>query len=178
MKGRRKRSLKRQGAEETDPKATDWSPVGRERIIAKISDLIEPLCEAEGLELVHIEYQGEASGRILRLYIDKVGGVTIDDGVRISRQTRDILDVYLENTGSYSLEVSSPGPNRPLSKKSDYDKFEGRQAKIRTAQPIEGQKNFKGVLAGVSAESVNLSVEGTILSIPFKEIARAQLVGE
>lgn len=134
------------------------------------------MCEAEGLELVHIEYQREAGGRILRLFIDRPGGVTLDDCADISRQAGDLLDVYLENTGPYSLEVSSPGSNRPLSKALDYERFMGRQARIRTRQPIEGRKNFKGVLAGISAGVVKLSVEGIIVSIPFGEIARAQLV--
>jgi ribosome maturation factor RimP len=177
VKGRRKRSKKKYNAEVKNQTATDWSHDSREKIISQIRGLIEPLCEAEGIELVHIEYRGEASGRILRIYIDTAEGVTIDDCVRINRQVGDILDIYLENTGSYNLEVSSPGPNRPLSNQNDYERFIGRQAKISTTQPIDGQKNFKGVLAGISAESVKLSVEGTILSIPFKEIARAQLVG-
>jgi len=156
--------------------AIQRSAVNREKIISQIRNLIESLCEAEGLELVHIEYQREAGGGILRLFIDRPGGVTLDDCVGISRQADDLLDVYFENTGPYSLEVSSPGPNRPLSKALDYERFMGRQARIRTRQPIEGRKNFKGALAGISAGVVKLSVEGTIVSIPFGEIARAQLV--
>jgi len=157
-------------------KYSDLSPDNEEKIISQVWDLIEPLCEAEGMELVQAEYQREAGGMILRLFIDGTGGVTLDDCVRISRQSGDLLDVCLENVGPYRLEVSSPGTNRPLVKQVDYQKFKGRRAKIRTIQPIDGQKNFKGVLAGTAEGLVKLSVEGTIIAIPFMEVARAHLV--
>ncbi|MFH1991159.1 MAG: ribosome maturation factor RimP [Pseudomonadota bacterium] len=177
MKGPKKISKKkRQKSEAKGQEATQRSAENGAKIIFKIRELIESLCEAEGLELVHIEYQREAGGRILRLFIDRPGGITLDDCVCINRQAGDLLDVYLENAGPYSLEVSSPGPHRPLSKALDYERFMGKQARIRTRQPIGGQRNFKGALAGISEGIVRLSVEGTIVSIPFGEIARAQLV--
>jgi len=148
----------------------------RIKIAAEVKDLAEPLCESEGLELVYVEYQPEAGGMILRLYIDKPKGVTIDDCIYISRQLGDILDVNLEGAGAYRLEVSSPGSDRPIWKKSHFNRFKGSVARIRTCRPFNGQKNFKGVLLGISDETVKLMVDNKNVAIPFKEITRARLV--
>ncbi len=171
MKGKRKKTESRGKSQ----KHENWSLERKEKIIARVKDLIEPLCEAEGMELVHLEFQREAVGRILRLYIDSPGGVKLDDCVRVSRQSGDLLDVYLENTGPYSLEVSSPGPSRPLVKKLDFERFKGSRTRIMTAQPIEGQKNFKGVLLGISDGIVKLSIDDKIVAIPYQEITKARL---
>ena len=128
------------------------------------------------MELVQVEYQREAGGRVLRLFIDRPGGVTLDDCIQISRQAGDVLEVCLENMGPYSLEVSSPGTNRPLVKQFDYERFKGRRAKIKTIQALDGQKNFKGVLAGISEGLVKLSVDDNTITIPIMEIAKAHLV--
>ena len=175
MKGQRKQANKKLKFKIKARTHKNRSPVNKEKIVAQARDLIESLCETEGLELIHLEYQREAGGRILRLLIDRPGGVTLDDCVHISRQSSDLLDVYLENTGPYSLEVSSPGPNRPLGKRLDFDRFKGSRVKIRTAQPVDGQKNFNGVLMGISEEIVKLSVDGKTACIPYKEIIMARL---
>ena len=141
-----------------------------------VRGLLEPLCDGEGVELVHIEYQREMGGRVLRLYIDRPGGVTLDDCVNISRQSGDLLDVHIENIGPYSLEVSSPGPDRPLGKKEDFVKFKGKKARIKTVHAFEGRKKFKGVLLGTSGEAVQLLVNDQTVSIPLEKIARARLV--
>ena len=148
----------------------------KEEIIARAKEFTEPLCESEGMELVHVEYQRETGGRVLRIYIDKPGGVRLDDCVHISRQLGDFLDVSLENNLSYSLEVSSPGPNRPLGKKLDFERFRGRIAKIRTDRPFDGQKRFEGVLLGISEDVVKILIDDKTVSIPFQEIAKARLV--
>jgi len=175
MEGQRKKINKRLRSRVKTRRQKKPAPGNRENIVAHARNLIEPLCESEGLELVHLEYQREAGGRILRLFIDSPGGVTLDDCVRISRQSSDLLDVYLENTGPYRLEVSSPGPNRPLGKRLDFDRFKGSCVKIRTAQSVDEQKNFKGVLMGISEEMVKLSVDGKIVYIPYQEIITARL---
>ncbi len=176
--------------------------------VREISLIAEPLCEAEGMELVHVEYLRETGGRVLRMYIDSPGGVTLDDCVRISRQLSDLLDVSLTDSGAeeneqYSLEVSSPGPDRPLGKESDFERFKGNKAKIKTAKPSDKagntrpqkQKTYKGVLLGISEAPqisgqileqvsqsseifVNLLINGETVSIPFREITRARLVGQ
>jgi len=156
-------------------KQNQWSPDNLKKMIARTRDLLDPLCEAEGMELVHIECQREAGGRILRLYIDKPGGVTLDDCIHISRQSSDMIDVYLEDTGPFNLEVSSPGQNRPLGKKRDFDRFKGNRVNIRTASSIGGKKKINGVLLGISEGVVKVSIDDQIVDIPYDEIVKARL---
>lgn len=152
-----------------------WSPDNIKKTISKIRDLLDPLCTAEGMELVHLECQRETGGRILRLYIDRPGGVTLDDCIHISRQSSDVLDVYLEDTGPYNLEVSSPGQNRPLGRKRDFDRFKGNRVNIRTTSSIGGKKKINGVLLGISEDVVKVSIDDQIVDIPYNEIAKARL---
>jgi ribosome maturation factor RimP len=156
-------------------KQNQWSPDKMKKMIARTKDLLEPLCEAEGMELVHIECQREAGGRILRLYVDKPGGVTLDDCIHISRQSSDMIDVYLEDTGPFNLEVSSPGQNRPLGKKRDFDRFKGNRVNIRTASSVGGKKKINGVLLGISEDVVKVSMDDQIVDIPYNEIVKARL---
>jgi len=146
------------------------------RIIEKIRSLAEPLCDSEAIELVHVEYQREPAGRTLRIYIDKPGGVQMDDCVRISRQMDDLLDVYLDEVGPYHLEVSSPGADRPLGKAGDYQRFKGCRAKIRTHHPVDGRKNYTGILQGIAEGCVKIIVDNKIVAIPFEEIQKARLI--
>jgi ribosome maturation factor RimP len=147
------------------------------QIINKVWDLAEPLCESEQIELVYVQYQREPGGRILRVYIDKPGGVGLNDCMHFSRQLSDILDIYLEIDTSYSLEVSSPGTNRPLGRLQDFERFKGNMAKIKSTRAIDGQKNFKGVLLGVVDENIKLQAENNKnVEIPFADIVKARLV--
>ena len=155
------------------------SPAGSKRekqIIKQVEELARPLCAGENLELVHIEYQRESTGRIMRVYIDRPEGVRMDDCVNVSRQLNDLLDVHLDNIGPYNLEVTSPGPRRPISKLEDYERFKGRLVKVKTLQPINAQKNFTGIIAGSTAEKVTLSSKEKTVDIPFGEISKARLV--
>lgn len=143
--------------------------------IGRVWQLAEPLCRGEGVELVHVEYGREHGGRTLRIYLDKSGGITLDDCANISRQLGDILDVGLKNQGAYRLEVSSPGMPRPLGKIDDFEHFKGGRIKIRTFRPINGQKNFSGILTGVSGPTVHLSVDSHPVAIAFTDIAKAHI---
>jgi len=96
--------------------------------------------------------------------------------VNVSRQLNNLLDVYLDDIGPYSLEVTSPGPQRPLSKLQDYERFKGRKAKIKTWQPVNDQKNFTGIILGVAAEQIKLSSNEKTVAIPFGDISKARLV--
>jgi ribosome maturation factor RimP len=145
-------------------------------IISQAKDIATPLIMAEGMELVYIEYQHEPGGTVLRLYIDKPGGVSLDNCVLISRQLGDLLDINLEQSISYRLEVSSPGANRPLIKKQDFQRFKGQIAKIKVSRPVDGQKNFKGVLMGIDKEIVELMEDDRKIAIPYQEITKARLV--
>lgn len=172
----RKKKLSNTHESETGGKS--FSAEAQARLISRVAGLAEALCEAEGMELVFIEFQREPAGRVLRLYIDKPGGVMLNDCVFVSRQLGDILDVDLEDLGAYNLEVSSPGLERPLWRARDYDRFKGCGAKIKTSVPLNGQKNFKGVLLGIANEIITLKEIGTdkTVAIPFKEVAKARLV--
>jgi ribosome maturation factor RimP len=152
-----------------------WSPDNMKKMIARVKDVLDPLCTAEGIELVHIECQREPGGRILRLYIDSPGGVTLDDCINISRQSSDLLDVFLEDAGPYNLEVSSPGSNRPLGKKIDFDRFKGKRVTIKSAIPVEGKKKISGILLGISEDLVSVSTGDRTVSIPYHEILTARL---
>jgi ribosome maturation factor RimP len=122
------------------------------------------------MELVHVEYQREPGGLTLRIYLDKPGGVTLDDCVDISRQLEDIMDVHAPDAPPYRLEVSSPGLDRPVGKLNDFVRFTGHRAKIRLATGVEGRRNFTGVLAGVIDERVQLQVDDETISLNFEDI--------
>jgi len=145
-------------------------------VMAVVRELAEPLCNVEGTELIHVEYQREVGGRVLRLYVDKPGGITLGDCALISSQLGDILDLKLETEEPYTLEVSSPGVDRPVSRLSDFEKFKGELAKIKIASPINGQKKFKGILSGVIDSEIQLKTEKESVAIPFQDIIKARLV--
>lgn len=153
------------------------APAADERtVVARAQALAEALCDAQGLELVHVEFLRDRGGRVLRLFIDKTGGVTLEDCAAVSRELGDVLDVHLPDIGRYHLEVSSPGANRPLARERDFDRFKGHTARIRTLRPIDGQRTFTGILAGVSGRAVLLAKGASTVALPIEDIAKAQLV--
>lgn len=156
-------------------KEADTAPVREEFVLSQARPLAESLCQADGLELVQLQYRRERGGRILRLFIDKPGGVTLEDCASVSRELGDLLDVHLPDLGPYHLEVSSPGPNRPLACAEDFERFRGRRARIRTRSAIDGQKNFSGVLEGLSGRSVRMNIGQTTVAIPIDAISKASL---
>jgi len=145
-------------------------------VIQNIKDLVEPLLEANSMELVDIEFRTEASGWILRIFIDKSEGINIDDCVFVSRQLGYILDVEDVVPVSYSLEVSSPGLNRPLVKLADFERFKGRMCKIRISNDINGRKNFKGILNGTDEQKIIIKVDNDIIELSLSNIEKARLV--
>ncbi|WP_297056986.1 ribosome maturation factor RimP [Thermosulfurimonas sp.] len=150
----------------------------REKLIQEVWDLAEPVVLARGMELVEVEWQRERRGWVLRLYIDKPGGVTLGDCVRISEVVGDLLDARDLIHHSYHLEVSSPGLERPLRKKEDFERFAGDRVRIELREPLSGRKSFTGTLKGLSGESVVLEVaEGEVL-IPYQAIKKARLKPE
>jgi len=150
----------------------------RQKIEALTSELATEIAAASGLELVDVEYVKEPSGYYLRVFIDKETGVTLDDCQLVSEALSDRLDEIDPIPGSYSLEVSSPGLDRPLKKRSDYERFCGRTVKLRTFAPIDGRKNWKGALLGLDGDDVRVEVDGEEYVVPLKMIARANLVPE
>jgi len=143
-----------------------------EKIIARA----EPLASALGMEIVDVNYVVEHGRRILRVYIDKPEGITVDDCADLSRSLSAALDDDDPIKESYNLEVSSPGLDRPLVKEKDFLRFVGHKAVIRTKSPIDGRKNFKVMLKGLEDGNVVVTdSEGRPWSIHMSNIDRARL---
>lgn len=136
--------------------------------------LFEPAITAMGYELVGVEYQQG----LLRVYIDSENGITADDCGKVSHQVSGILEVEDPIREQYVLEVSSPGLDRPLYTAEDFVRFAGSKAKIRTRMPIEGRRNYKGMLNGVDNDHVLIDVEDEEFRLPLNEIEKANLVPE
>ncbi len=131
----------------------------REEYEQKTEELLEPIVRENGFELVDVEYVKEAGTWYLRAYIDKPGGITVDDCETVSRKFSDILDEkdYIED--SYIFEVSSPGLGRPLKKEKDFKRSLGEEVEIRTYRAIERQKEFVGILKEYDKETVTIAYE-------------------
>lgn len=142
----------------------------------KLRKLLEPVISAMGYELVGLEYQSRGKSGVLRIYIDKEGGVNLDDCQRVSYQVSGVLDVEDPIPGRYTLEISSPGLDRPLFTAEDFIRFAGRLATIRLNPPLQGRRKFTGVLRGVRDGNVLLNEEGQEISLPLDRIERARLV--
>lgn len=148
------------------------------RLTDQIESVARPLLDAEGFDLVHVECLTSNREKIVRLYMDKPSGVTLDDCVSVSRQLGDLIEIQVEGLGSYRLEVSSPGLNRPLSKREDFIRFEGERVKIETCEAINGQKKFTGILEKTNDDSVLVAVDGQTLEIAASMISKAMLAGQ
>ncbi len=144
----------------------------------RIQQVCEPVCLAENIELVMVECSGAGKKPLVRLYIDKPGGVTIDDCVHMTRQLGDLIDVYIDDIGSYRLEVSSPGPNRPLTKPADFDRFKGSRIRVEVEEPVDGRKRFTGILGKNKSGIVELSVDNEMVKLPMDKIKKARLAGD
>ena len=140
-----------------------------------ISLLESPIWEL-GYEVVELEYHPQGRGGLLRIFIDREGGVTVDDCEKVSRQVSGVLDVEDPIPGAYTLEVSSPGLDRPLRKPADFARFVGAQARIDLSLPIEGRRRFSGTLKGCEAEEVSIEVDGVLHRLPLSNISKARLV--
>jgi ribosome maturation factor RimP len=129
----------------------------------------------EGMELVEIEYRRESVGWVLRLMIDKEGGVTLNDCTRISREVGRSLDVEDFISNPYTLEVSSPGIKRPLKMEKDFIKYRNALIKVKTLDPIDHRRQFKGKWVGVSENEIEIETEGGVFQIPLSNVAKANL---
>ena len=128
--------------------------MANESIAGRVQELAERVAIDHGLELVHAEVAGPENKPIVRVFIDKPQGVTHEDCSEVSTHLGTILDVEDFIHASYTLEVSSPGLERGLYKRADYERFAGSNAKMKTRQPIAGQRNFRGRLLGVEGDEV------------------------
>jgi len=146
-----------------------------EKVIKIVKELAIPILEREALELVDIEFKREARGWVLRIYIDKEGGVSLNDCTLVSQQLGDVLDVEDPIDTPYILEVSSPGLTRPLKGTKDYQRYIGRLVKIKTYKEIYGKKVFIGELLGLKEGIVNIKIDKKVYEIPYGLIASAHL---
>lgn len=145
----------------------------------KLRELLEPAVRALGYELVGIEYHPSGKHSVLRIYIDSEAGITLDDCTAVSHQVSGILDVEDPVPGQYSLEISSPGLDRPLFQAADYERFRGNRIKLRTRLPVGGQRKFTGLLQGLRQEDVVIiDDEGNEVCLPLDQIEQARLVPE
>ena len=145
-------------------------------MISRLEELIQPLVESQGADLVELQYGMPRRGRgILRLFVDRSGGITIAELTRISRVVGELLDVHDMIPGSYTLEVSSPGLTRALKKPEDYQRYVGRLVRVTTRSPWEGRQVHSGILQGLQDDQVRLKEGEREICIPFSEIARARL---
>lgn len=147
----------------------------REEYEQKTEALVLPIIEANNFELVDVEYVKEAGNWYLRVYVDKEGGIAVDDCEVVSRALSDKLDVddFIED--SYILEVSSPGLGRPLKKEKDYIRSIGKEVDIHLYKSIEKQKEFTGVLKSYNKEEIVLQIEDTDVTFDRTNIALIRL---
>ena len=131
----------------------------REQYEQKTEELLLPIVERYGFELVDVEYVKEAGTWYLRAYIDKPGGITVDDCADVSREFSDILDEKDYIDDAYIFEVSSPGLGRPLKKEKDFKRSIGEEVEIRTYRPINRQKEFIGILKEYDEKTVTIEYE-------------------
>ena len=136
---------------------------------------MEPVLDPEGIEVVEIEFKPEGGKWVLRVYIDSPDGVTLDDCELASRQIGALLDMKDPIEHPYRLEVSSPGINRVLRKKKDFDLFAGSPVRIRTLRKLDGRRNFRGMLQGTQGSDILVEVEGKQVEIALDDLEKARL---
>ena len=152
--------------------------MGKAPVAQLVTELIEPGLLADRLELVDVEFNKEGKNWILRIYIDREGGVTLADCQKVSRLAGDLIEVEEVIEPVYTLEVSSPGLNRVLKKEKDFLKYSGKKIYVQCHAPMDGRKKFTGILTGFIDQSIHLEVDGQHYTIPLNLVAKANLVIE
>jgi ribosome maturation factor RimP len=149
----------------------------RSAVAGKVEEIAERVAASEGMEIVEVEFAGGGRNRLLRIYIDKPGGVTHADCELISQQVGTILDVEDVIPGqSYTLEVSSPGIERKLVKPRDFERFTGQKIKLVLREPVENQRRWEGVLASFAGGVLTLQPQpDRSLEIPLEQVEKANL---
>ena len=156
----------------SDNRLTSLSQGEMERAV---SEIVEPIVTSHGMELVDVEYRREARGWVVRIYIDKRGGVSLDDCVLVSNEVGPVIDVEDLFQSPYTLEVSSPGLNRALKKERDFERFKGRSVRIRIHDGIGKRRNFRGRLLGCTNGVIQIEMGGQVMDIPLSNVAKANL---
>src|SRR2546422_4353411 len=151
----------------------------RQDVITQVEELLRPIAVRLGLETVDLALSGEGHRTVLRVVVDRVeGGITVEECARVSEALSRQLDLYDLFQDPYTLEVSSPGLDRPLRNDADFRRFAGKKAELKTYGPVEGQRHFRGILLGVIGEADVLQVDGRQVQLPKSQIAQARLLVE
>ena len=140
--------------------------------------IITPVVEGLGYELVGIEYLPQGKHSLLRVYIDQETGITLDDCEQVSRQVSAVMDVEDPLTNNYNLEISSPGLERPLFTEEHYTRFAGNQVFVRMSFPIDGRRKFEGLLQGIEDGEVVVEIDEEQFRLPLSQVDKAHLVPE
>jgi ribosome maturation factor RimP len=145
----------------------------------RIGQIAASVAERSGIEFIHCQIAGSKRNPTVRLFIDKPGGVTLEDCAEMSREVEAVLDKDDFIPTSYVLEVSSPGIERELFKLAEYERFVGHDARIKTKQPINGRRNFAGKISAVNGDNIEFNdrTSGRV-SIPFESVAKANLMAD
>ncbi len=141
-----------------------------------LRDRLASVVEALGYEFIGCELQRQGRGSLLRIYIDSANGITVDDCSKVSYQVSAMLDVEDPIQGAYTLEVSSPGIDRPLFEIAHFNKYVGNKVKIRLLAPIENRRNLVGMLVKVESMNIHLLIDSEEIVVPFSEIEKAKLI--
>jgi ribosome maturation factor RimP len=146
-------------------------------IAERATQVIQPPIEAAGYELVDVQWKHEQGGWVLRVLVDKAGGIGHSDCERVSRELSTVLDVHDVISHTYSLEVSSPGLDRPLRTTDHFRRFIGRKARVRLKQGVDGRRNFAGTIVAVdgAAGVVTVDVDGREFALPLADLDKANL---
>jgi len=152
--------------------------MGKAPVTQSVIELIEPGLLAKGFELVDVEFKKEGKNWVLRVFIDKEGGVTLEDCQKISSLIGDLIEVEEVIEPAYTMEVSSPGLNRVLKKEKDFIRFSGKKIGVQCHAPLNGRKKFTGILKDFKNQSIHLEVDGQLQIIPINRVAKVNLVIE
>lgn len=144
--------------------------------VKQLTDLVAPVAEALGFELWGLELVSHGKSSLVRIYIDRPAGITVDDCARVSRQVSSVFDVEDPIAGEYTLEVSSPGMDRPLFQLEQFRQFIGEQVKVRLRTAYEGRRKFAGTLTAVEENDVVVAIEDDEYLLPFDLIDKANVV--
>ena len=150
--------------------------IAKAAIDRRMAEIITPVIEDMGFELVRVRLMGGKTHTLQIMAERPDGGIEVDECAQISTAVSAVLDVEVPITDAYTLEVSSPGIDRPLTRLKDFEAFEGYEAKLETSELIDGRKRFKGVLAGVEGSEVLINVEEGTIGLEFDWLAEAKLV--
>lgn len=150
--------------------------VAKTAIDRRLADIVQPVIEDMGFELVRLRLKS-GHAPLLQIMADRPdGGIDVDDCAALSTAVSAVLDVEDPLSERYTLEVSSPGIDRPLTRLADFGQWQGHEAKLETAEPIEGRRRFRGVLAGIEGDEVLLEIEAGTIGLKFDWLSDARLV--